>query len=176
MEREVVLVSGAPGSGKSFLATKLAASLQMNLIGKDFIEETLWDVIEPPIGDLEWSQRLGAAAMEVIWTLAAQSQRVVLEANFCPHSSYERAKLSSLCAKLVEVHCSCPPDVASKRYEQRAARPNHHPAHVTPILDPSLHAEFDRPVGLGRVIEVDTTGAIDIGELTKAILAALADL
>src|ERR1700733_8523258 len=104
MEREVVLVSGAPGSGKSSLATKLAASLQMNLLGKDHIKETLWDVFEPPVGDLEWSQRLGAAAMEVIWTLAAQSQRVVLEANFRPHSSYERSKLSSLNAKLVEVH------------------------------------------------------------------------
>ena len=36
-DREFVLVSGAPGSAKTALAARLAGSLQMNLIGKDFI-------------------------------------------------------------------------------------------------------------------------------------------
>jgi hypothetical protein len=148
----------------------------MNLIGKDHIKETLWDVFDPPAGDLDWSRQLGAAAMEVIWTLAAQSRRAVLEANFRPHSDYEKAKLSSLSATLVEVHCSCPPEVARGRYERRAAQSAHHPAHVTPTLDSSLLAEFDQPIGLGRVIEVDTTTAVNIVELTKTILAELADI
>jgi predicted kinase len=175
MDREIVFLSGAPGSGKSTLAGMLAESLQMNLIGKDLIKETLWDVFDPPAGDLEWSRRLGAAAMEIIWTLAAQSRRAVLEANFRPHSDYEKAKLSGLSAKLIEVHCSCPPAVARDRYERRAAQSNHHPAHVTPNLDPELLAEFDQPVGLGRVIEVDTTGAVNVDKLTSAIASQLAD-
>ena len=37
MDREFVLVSGAPGSAETALAARLAESLQMNLIGKDFI-------------------------------------------------------------------------------------------------------------------------------------------
>lgn len=176
MDREIVLVSGAPGSGKSTLAGMLAESLQMNLISKDLIKETLWDVFDPPGGDLEWSRRLGAAAMEIIWTLAAQSWRAVLEANFRPHSDYEKAKLSGLSGRLIEVHCSCPQEVARERYERRAAESNHHPAHVTPTLDSALLAEFDQPVGLGRVIEVDTTRTVNVNELTKAIVAELADL
>jgi hypothetical protein len=44
---------------------------------------------------------------------------------------------------------------------------------VTPTLDPALLAEFDQPVGLGTVIEVNTTVAVNIEELTKAILAEL---
>ena len=175
MNRGIVLVSGAPGSGKTTLAGMLAESLQMNLIGKDLIKETLWDVFDPPRGDLEWSRRLGAAAMEIIWTLAAQSRRAVLEANFRPHSDYEKAKLSGLSARLIEVHCFCPQEVARERYERRAAESNNHPAHVTPTLDSALLAEFDQPVGLGRVIEVDTTRTVNVDELTEAIVAELAD-
>jgi predicted kinase len=176
MEREIVLVSGAPGSGKSTLARRLADVLQMNLIGKDLIKETLWDALDPPGQDLEWSRRLGATAMEVMWTLAAQSRCAVLEANFRPHSDYEKAKLVGLSAKLVEMYCRCPPDVVRERYRRRAARSTHHAAHVTPTLDSALLAEFDQPIGLSRVIQVDTTLAINVEELAHAILAELADL
>jgi predicted kinase len=173
MNREIVLVSGSPGSGKSTLSVMLAESLQMNLIAKDPIKETLWDVLSPPDGNLEWSRRLGAAAMEVLWTLAAQSRRAVLEANFRPHSDYEKSKLIGLSANLVEVYCSCPPEVARDRYQRRAADSGHHAAHVTPTLDPALLAEFDQPIGVGKLIEVDTTRPINVEELTRAILAEL---
>jgi predicted kinase len=174
MDREIVLVTGAPASGKSTLAGPLAEALGMNLIGKDLVKETLWDVLAPPDGDLGWSKRLGAAAMEVIWTLAAQSRRVVLEANFRPHSEHEMARLSDLSANMVEVHCCCPPDVARQRYERRAAQRSHHRAHVTPTLDTALLAEFDRPLGLGAVITVDTTHAVDVEGLSTEILSELA--
>ena len=173
MEREIVLVSGAPGSGKSTLAKGLAESLHANLIGKDFIKETLWDLFDPPAGDLAWSKRLGAAAMEVMWTLAAQSHRVVLEANFRPHSDYEKTKLRGLSANLIEVCCvpsrSRPRALRAASGERRAAKSTHHPAHVTPTLDPSFLAEFDQPIGLGPVVRVDTTLPIDIETLTQQV-------
>jgi predicted kinase len=175
MEREIVLVSGAPGSGKSTLASKLATTIPMNLIGKDLIKEALWDVLRPPSGDLEWSRRLGAAAMEVMWTLAAQSHRAILEANFRPHSEYERAKILSLSSNPLEVHCQCPADVAIERYGRRATQSNHHPAHVTPNLDPELLREFDQPMGLGKVIAVDTTLPVNVDELACTIMAELSD-
>jgi hypothetical protein len=84
------------------------------------------------------------------------------------------AKLAGLSATLVEVHCWCPPEVARERYARRAAQSAHHPAHVTPTLDPALLAEFDRPMGLGRLIEVETTHDIDMEELTRAVSAQLA--
>jgi predicted kinase len=174
MEREIVLVSGAPGSGKSTLARGLAKTIPMNLIGKDLIKETLWDVFGPPSGDLEWSKRLGAAAMEVMWTLAAQSHRVILEANFRPHSGYERAKILGLSPNPLELYCHCPADVARERYRRRAAQSNHHPAHVSPNLDPELLREFDQPVGLGKVITVDTTLPVSVDELARAVVTELA--
>lgn len=172
-DREIVLVSGAPGSGKSTIAAGLARALHMPLLGKDLIKESLWDTFTPPAGDLQWSRRLGSAAMEVLWTLAAHSPSVILEANFRPHSDFERARLSALSGRIVEVYCWCPPEVATTRYEARAAESTHHPAHVSPTLDPQLLAEFDRPMGLGTVIRVDTTLFVNIEVIAQEISAGL---
>jgi predicted kinase len=169
VRRKVVLVSGAPGAGKSTVATHLAPLLQMPLVSKDLIKECLWDAFEPPSGDYEWSRRLGAAAMEILWMLAEQSPAVVLEANFRPHSSYEQAKLRSLSARLVEVYCWCPPEVAIERYAGRARRPSHHRAHVSPTLDPDLLAEFDGPMGVGTLIRLDTTLRPDVSNLATEV-------
>jgi hypothetical protein len=152
----------------------LAPALQIPRIGKDLIKESLWDTFDPPDGDREWSRQLGGAAMDVLWTLAAQSPRVLIEANFRPHSDYERAKLAGLSSRIVEVYCWCPPEVAGQRFARRAAGPNHHPAHVDSTLDPTLLAEFDQPVGLGSLIRVDTTVPVEVAELADKVLAKLA--
>jgi predicted kinase len=161
VDREIILVSGAPGSGKSTLAGHLCVLTGLSLLSKDVIKEALWDALRPPTGDLFWSRRLGGAAMEVLWAIAASSSRVILEANFRPHSEYERSKLAGLSDRIVEVYCWCPPALAAERYAKRATASGHHPAHVTTQLDPDLQAEFDAPVGLGPVIEVDTTHRVD---------------
>lgn len=44
--------------------------------------------------------------MELLWALAADAPAVVIEANFRPHSGYEKAKLSALAARPVEVYCA----------------------------------------------------------------------
>jgi predicted kinase len=173
VDREIVLVSGAPGSGKTTLARELSRQTGLSLLSKDVIKESLWDAFDPPARDLSWSRRLGGAAMEVLWALAASCPRVILEANFRPHSQYERGKLTSLSGRIIEVYCRCPSPLASERYARRAARPDHHPAHVTPRLDPDLLAEFDGPLALGPVIEVDTTSRVDIARVASDVTTAL---
>jgi predicted kinase len=170
VERGIVLVSGAPGAGKTTLAVELAAILQLPLLAKDDIKETLWDVLEPPNSDLGSSRRLGAAAMELLWTLAERCPAAILEANFRPHSAYERSRIQALSSCVVEVYCWCPPDLAAARYEARNTDPAHHPSHVLPTLSPAQLDEFDRPMGIGAVVQVDTTGAVDIGDVAKKVL------
>ena len=102
--RRLVYVSGAPGSGKTSLAAPLAAELGYALLTKDRIKETLHDAFGAPESDLAWSRRLGGAAMELLWALAADAPAVVIEANFRPYSEYEREKLSALAAYPVEVY------------------------------------------------------------------------
>jgi predicted kinase len=171
LARRVVLVSGAPGSGKTTLAAPLAAELGFALLAKDRIKETLHDALGAPAPDLAWSKRLGAAAMELLWALAADAPAVVLEANFRPRHVYERSRISALSARPVEVNCVCPPELAARRYADRAAA--RHPVHVLTRLTPEMLAEFDRPMGIGELITVDTTAPVDVAALAGQVRARL---
>ena len=147
------------------MAVPLATELGWALLTKDRIKETLHDAFGAPASDLAWSRRLGAAAMELMWALAADAPAVVIEANFRPYSEYERAKLAALAARPVEVYCDCPPEVAVERYDSRAA----HAVHVIKRLGLAAMAEYDRPVGVGVLIRVDTTRPVDAAHVAKEV-------
>jgi predicted kinase len=170
--RRLVYVSGAPGSGKSTLAVPLAAELGYALLTKDQIKETLHDALGAPEPDRAWSRRLGGAAMELLWKLAADAPAVVIEANFRPYSEYERWKLSGLAVDPVEVHCVCPAELAVERYNTRAT----HPVHVVKTLNVEAMAEYDRPVRIGNLVNVDTTTEIDVAVVAAAVRQARAVL
>ena len=122
-------------------------------------------------------RRLGGASMELLWTLAARAPEVVIKANFRPYSEFERERLSALAGfdgsggppaqarRTVEVHCTCPPEIASARYNARAT----HPVHVIKTLPASAMAEYDRPVGIGALITVDTTRPVDVAAIAAQI-------
>lgn len=157
-----MLVSGAPGAGKTTLARPLAQALAFPLFSKDLIKEVLFDALGGPLGDVDHSRKLGGAAMELLWALAGQAPHAVLEANFRPRSDYERSRIARLGGRVVEVHCRCSPDEAARRFAERAASPEHHGAHAWTSIPPEVLAEYDGPLGVGPVIEVDTTTSVDV--------------
>lgn len=170
MSRRIVLVSGAPGTGKTTLALPLSEALGFPLLSKDHIKETLHDALEAPEGDLASSRRLGAASMELIWALAARCPEAILEANFHPRHPATRPRLEALAANVVEVYCRCPPEEAARRYADRA--PSTHPVHVIGELAPEAIAQYE-PLGIGTVIEVDTTVPTDPPEIAERVKGAL---
>jgi predicted kinase len=169
--RQVVLVSGAPGAGKSTLARPLAAELGFTLLAKDRIKETLHEWLGLQ-ADLAWSQRLGAASMELLWALAADAPAVVLEANFWPGHPLLHDRLTGLGAALVEVHCVCPMAECQRRYAERA--PARHGVHVVTELTEQAFAQCEEPVGVGRVLRVDTSQPVQIALLADQVRREIA--
>jgi predicted kinase len=168
-----MIVSGAPGAGKSTLAGPLAERLGLPLFGKDHIKETLFDHIPAQSERAAWSKILGAASFELIWTLASHAPAAVLEANFYPKSDYQRGRLTALAAPLVEVYCRVPPELAAQRYAARHA--GRHPTHTSGEVSLAQLADFDRPIALGPVIEVDTAAPVDVEAIAVQVEGLLAD-
>ena len=157
----IAYVSGRLGAGKSSLAAPLAAELGYSLVTKDLIKETLHDALYVPGDgkiDEAWSRRLSGASFELLFTLAARAGDMVIEANFHPHSEFERDRLRGLGDRVVEVHCACPAEVAVARYN---ARPRHE-VHWLKTATLTAMDKYDRPVGIGPLITVDTTGPVDV--------------
>ncbi len=170
--QRVVMVSGPPASGKTTLARPLAERLGFALLTKDDIKESLYTAMQGTAGDVEFSRRMGAAAMEVLWALAPHCPAVVLEANFRTKSSYERERVEGLVkkgAQIVEVYCRVAREEASRRFAERARGVRHHPAHALAEMEPERMMEYEEPFAMGPVIEVDTRTSVDVEELAVQI-------
>lgn len=171
LPRLTVLVSGPPGSGKSTLAGPLAEALGFALLSKDTIKEALFDALGGTATADAHSKRLSDAAMEVLFALAANCPRVVLDANFKPCEPWQRDRIAGLGGTIVEVYCRCPTGEAALRFKQRAD--TRHPAHALKRLTPEMLAQSDRPVWIGAVIEVDTSTPPDFPALLQRVRDAL---
>lgn len=178
MVNRIVLVSGPPASGKTTIARPLAAALEFALLTKDDIKESLFTSLSAPTSDHAYSRQIGAAAMNLLWSLAPHCPQVVLEANFRTRSTSEReqatALLSRPASRLVEVHCRVPLDEAARRFAQRAREVRHHPAHMLKEISIEQLAESAEPFALGPVITVETaTQPIDMTKLIDQVRASL---
>jgi len=103
--------------------------------------------------------------MDLLWTLAARAGDMVIEANFRPYSEYELDKLRGLGDCIVEVHCACPAEEAVARYN---ARPRHE-VHWLKTATLAAMDEYDRPVGIGSLITVDTTRPVDVASVAAEV-------
>jgi len=172
----LIVVSGAPGTGKSTIAGALGAALRFPVLSLDPIKEALADVLG--LGDEDWSNRAGDAAAEVVFRLAAAFPDAVAEGWW---RAARRDRALAEFAAATEVFCHCDPRLASDR---AAARIGHgrHPIHrdmINPAMADrvGLLAASVRPLCLGAaLVEVDTGRPGASERAVAAVRAAMIEL
>jgi predicted kinase len=126
----VVLIGGAPATGKTTLSLGLASKLRLPLVSKDRIKEAVMDSMDVP--DVHASERAGALAFDLLWRftdwLLESRSSLILEANFTSRAipALERIRDRS---QLVQLTCVCPEEISDRRYADRAQSPDRHPGH-----------------------------------------------
>ena len=160
--RAFVLVGGWPGSGKTTLARELAPELALPVLSKDDIKEALMDALGPP-RDVEESQRLGRAAVLALLRAAKECDGAVIDSTWF---DYTQPLVRELGAPIVEVRCRVPIEVARERYATRQRDPRH----LDDLRDEDdLWGHEVEPLGVGPLIEVDTTEPVDVRLLAARI-------
>ena len=137
------MVSGAPGTGKSTIARELGAALRLGVLSLDPIKEALGDVLG--LGDENWSDRVGDAAAEVVFRLAADFPDAVAE------GWWRRARRDRAIAEFagaVEVFCRCDPDLAAARSMARREGGRH-----------PIHRDMINPGGVGSAAHIASLAA-----------------
>lgn len=168
MSRRLVIVGGAPATGKTTLAHELGRSLELPVITKDDVKEALAAPFET--GDRDWSRRLGVAAYSVLFTVAervlAGGQGLILESNFrCGISDQPLRDLAAL-APTVVIVCRTP--VARERFTERATRGRHRVHIDHAVLDEWTGDDSAHQIDIGTPrLVVDTTDGYvpDLGRI-----------
>ena len=127
----LIVVSGAPGTGKSTIAAALGAALRFPVLSLDPIKEALADVLG--LGGEDWSNQVGDAAAEVVFRLARAFPDAVAEGWW---RGARRDRALAEFAGATEVFCRCDPQLASDRAKARIGH-GRHPIHRD-VINPAM--------------------------------------
>ncbi len=167
MGKKLILINGAPASGKTTLAHYLRTQLAIPIIEKDALKEFIFDSVGHR--DSAWSLSIGKVSIEVAYRLAGElfthCDEVVLENAF--NKKFAAVDLEALThesgCEVLEIYCRTDEVVRRRRFNERLET-NRHPGHVDePIEGEDARLGDYGSLGYSNRIDIDT-GQLDVTE------------
>lgn len=129
----LIIVQGAPGTGKTTLSQRLSADLGIDCFAKDIFKELIYDAVGIP-ETVEATKRYGRIAIRAMYAAADEyvkdSRSVMIEAPL-----EERLALGDIAKivpadQVVQVHVVCDPEIQVERFHARIMRGDRHEGHL----------------------------------------------
>lgn len=167
MAPQLIVVTGAPATGKTTIAEELADRLGVPIISKDTLKEALYETIGSG-GDVEDAIERAALAIlfSVVDSQLAAGVSVIAESNF--DSSSDLAPFRELCGRreleLVQIHVRRDSEELLRAFAERAEGDKRHPGHgdepedVDEVRMRLERGDWDALDLPGETIEHDTSG------------------
>jgi predicted kinase len=184
----LLLIAGAPASGKSVLSRQLSQRYGAALCAKDALKEILFEALGTgeALGTAraQWSRSLSDASFALLFHLAATLLQyagpprvVILEGNFRPgeHEAALQALLKASGARLIQVLCQASPTTRAARLAARLADPLRHPAHHDASIDAGAPPPgFLELPGARQRFDTDSVGLPELYRALDALLGSAA--
>jgi predicted kinase len=164
-----LVVSGAPATGKSTMASMLSRELGIPVLSLDVIKETMADSLG--LGDEAWSDALGDAAAEVVFRLAGTVPASISEGWW---RRERRPRAIKVFQGRLEVFCTCAPERAVAGATARIGEVRHaiHRDVINPLALETLAEAVATTLPLdlgGGLVQIDTTKDLDAAHLLAQV-------
>jgi predicted kinase len=163
---QLVLVTGAPASGKTTLADRLGPALCLPVLSRDRLKALLADALQDPAATdvVLLRQTHVRLFFDLLAYLLAAGPGLVAESALDVGLAPDDLRPALSRASAVVVHCDLPPDLSVQRFSERVRRGERHRAHDDTAhldliaRDATAWDRYREPPPLGvPVLRVDTT-------------------
>ncbi|HAU66329.1 TPA: hypothetical protein DCW61_03215 [Candidatus Uhrbacteria bacterium] len=167
MSAKLIIIGGAPATGKTTLAQLIVEKTRFRNISKDQLKEYLFDMIE--YRDRQWSREIGALAfplfMGIVEMYLKRGETIIVDNPFIYAEDLEwfYRFQKEYEVEFIQIHLMADPVVLRQRFIERA-QTNRHPGHndsLESVLEEFEQKWFNKtfiPLPLpGKIKIVDTT-------------------
>jgi predicted kinase len=180
----LILITGAPCTGKTTIAQHLAGEFHLPFVHKDGIKERLFDRLGWK-DDRQWSKLLSLVSYDLLYYFIdvqlKAGHSLIAEANF--KADIDTPYILDLLARYtftpLQIFCFADPDILIQRFVERGDSADRHPGHIDQTMAADIRLSLlkneYRPLEIGgQLIKVDTTDLSNLNYTSVTALAAQA--